>query len=178
MSTLCLKCSNDRAQLELNPEYFLNQDVLGHSELWTMGKARGLHDCARNVSSMWLLKWKKPKQASVWILTSSEGSGMSAGPWPPACPSAAGLKVMSACGWLFWPGCWGGRGWRGGWEDGGPLWCNGWADWLLGWGDACMPGCMEAWDWSALTGRGICRGRRQERWVYLHKVDHWLREQP
>ncbi len=111
----------------------------------------------------------------MWILTSREGSGMSAGPWPPACPSAAGLKVMSACGWLFWPGCWGCwgcRGWRGGWEDGGPLWCNGWADRLLGWGDACMPGCMEAWDWSALTGWGICRGRREERWVYLYKMEH------
>ncbi len=55
---------------------------------------------------------------------------------------------------------------------GGPLWCNGWADRLLGWGDACMPGCMEAWDWSALTGWGICRGRREERWVYLYKVEH------
>lgn len=104
------------------------------------------------------------RQMIVWHrLTSSEGSGMSGAPCPPAWPSKAeeGLKVRSLCGWL--PEAAGG-GCRDCWL-GGPLWCNGCPDWLLGWG-TCKPCCMEVWDWSVLPGWGICGGgKKQEKKV-------------
>lgn len=108
-------------------------------------------------------------QASIWLtrwpqLTSSEGSGMSDAPCPPAWPSKAdeGLKARSLCGWLLEAGC---GGCRLCWV-GGPLWCNGCPDWLLGWG-TCKPCCMELWDWSVLPGWGICGGGEEagkEKW--------------
>lgn len=104
------------------------------------------------------------RQMRVWHrLTSSEGSGMSGAPCPPAWPSKAeeGLKVRSLCGWLLEAA---GGGCRVCWV-GGPLWCNGCPDWLLGWG-TCKPCCMEVWDWSVLPGWGICGGgKKQEKKV-------------
>lgn len=104
------------------------------------------------------------RQMRVWHrLTSSEGSGMSGAPCPPAWPSKAeeGLKVRSLCGWLLEAA---GGGCRDCWV-GGPLWCNGCPDWLLGWG-TCKPCCMEVWDWSVLPGWGICGGgKKQEKKV-------------
>lgn len=94
---------------------------------------------------------------------SSEGSGMSGAPCPPAWPSKAeeGLKGRSLCGWLLEAA---GGGCRDCWV-GGPLWCNGCPDWLLGWG-TCKPCCMEVWDWSVLPGWGICGGgKKQEKKV-------------
>lgn len=88
---------------------------------------------------------------------------MSGAPCPPAWPSKAeeGLKVRSLCGWLLEAA---GGGCRDCWV-GGPLWCNGCPDWLLGWG-TCKPCCMEVWDWSVLPGWGICGGgKKQEKKV-------------
>lgn len=122
-------------------------------------------------------KRREMTNAVLTVLTSREGSGMSAAPWPPTWPSAPGLKVMSPCVWLLGPGCCCCRGGacRGGGPDEGPLWCNGCADWLLGWGDTCMPGGIEAWDCSALTGWGIYRESRERQWGIMGIGEH---EQP
>lgn len=89
-------------------------------------------------------------------LTSKEASRASALLWPSRL-AGEGLKVISGCMWL--PGvelCWVGGGLQG-W--GGALWRNGW---LLG--GPCILCCRGLWDWSVLSGRGIC----EEQKIYMN----------